>query len=127
MASRLRGRNGQRGVTLIGLVLWAMIVAMVLLLAMRVFPTVNEYWTILRAVNKIAQENPATVGEVRAAFSRQKDIEYSISSIEAKDLSVTKENERLVISFAYDKEIELFGPVFLLIKYQGEGRAGSSR
>lgn len=127
MASRLWGRNGQRGVTLIGLVLWAMIVAMVLLLAMRVFPTVNEYWTILRAVNKIAQENPATVGEVRVAFSRQKDIEYSISSIEAKDLSVTKENERLVISFAYDKEIELFGPVFLLIKYQGEGRAGSSR
>ncbi len=127
MASRLRGRDRQRGITLIGLVLWSIVVAVVLLVAMRVFPTVNEYWTILRAVNKIAQDNPATVGEVRAAFSRQKDIEYSISSIEAKDLDVSKENERLVIGFAYDKEIELFGPVFLLIKYQGEGRAGSPR
>jgi len=28
-----------------------------------------------------------------------------------------------VIRFAYDKEIELFDPVFLLIKYRGEGRS----
>jgi hypothetical protein len=36
---------------------------------------------------------------------------------------VTKENDKLVVRFAYDKEVELFEPVFLLIKYRGEGRA----
>ncbi|MBW8894207.1 MAG: DUF4845 domain-containing protein, partial [Burkholderiales bacterium] len=28
-------------------------------------------------------------------------------------------NDKVVIEFAYDKEIDLFGPVYLLIKYRG--------
>jgi hypothetical protein len=124
MRLRQNGRHrAQRGITMIGLVLWGIVIGFIALVALRVFPTVNEYWTILRAVNKIAVENPSTVQEVRAAFERQKEIEYSISSIGGQDLTVTKENDRLVIRFQYDKEIVLFDPVYLLIKYQGEGRA----
>jgi hypothetical protein len=59
------------------------------------------------------------VPEIRNAFERQKDIEYSITSISSKDLSITKENDKVVVSFAYDKEIELMKPVFLLIKFEG--------
>jgi hypothetical protein len=50
-------------------------------------------------------------------------VEYSISSIGGKDLQITKENDKVVIRFAYDKEVPLFEPVFLLIKYSGEGRS----
>jgi hypothetical protein len=50
-------------------------------------------------------------------------VEYSIASISGTDLQVTKENDKMVIKFAYDKEVELFEPVFLLIKYRGEGRS----
>jgi type II secretory pathway pseudopilin PulG len=115
--------HAQRGITLIGLLLWAIVVAFVALIIVRVLPTVNEYSTILRAVQKIAKESPSTVAEVRSAFDRQKEIEYSISSIGSKDLQVTKENDKVVIRFAYDKEVEIFEPVFLLIKYRGEGRS----
>ena len=113
----------QRGITLIGLLLWAIVVAFVALIVVRVVPTVNEYSTILRAVQKIAHDEPATVAQAREAFERQKEIEYSISSIGGKDLQVTKENDKVVIRFAYDKEVEIFEPVFLLIKYRGEGRS----
>ena len=113
----------ERGVTLIGLLLWAIVVAFVALIIVRVLPTVNEYSTIQRAVQKIAKDAPSTVAEARVAFDKQKEIEYSISSIGGKDLQVTKENEKVVIRFAYDKEVELFEPVFLLIKYRGEGRS----
>ena len=112
-----------RGITLIGLLIWAIVVAMVALIVVRVVPTINEYSTILRAVKKIAQDQPTTVAEARKAFDRQKDIEYSISSISGTDLVVTKENDKVVIRFAYDKEVPLFEPVYLLIKYTGEGRA----
>jgi type II secretory pathway pseudopilin PulG len=115
--------SAQRGITLIGLLLWAIVVAFVALIVVRVVPTVNEYSTILRAVQKIAKDAPSTVAEARAAFERQKEIEYSISSIGGKDLQVTKENDKVVIRFAYDKEVEVFEPVFLLIKYRGEGRS----
>lgn len=115
--------RAERGVTLIGLLLWAIVVAFVALIIVRVLPTVNEYTTIQRAVQKIAGAAPATVAEARSAFEKQKEVEYSISSIGGKDLQVTKENDRVVIRFAYDKEIELFEPLFLLIKYRGEGRS----
>ena len=85
-------------------------------------PTVNEYYTIQRAVDKSAKEGGTTVPEIRAAFEKQKQIEYSISSISGKDLQVTKENEQVVVSFAYDKEIELMPPVYLLIKYEGRSK-----
>jgi ABC-type Na+ efflux pump permease subunit len=119
-------RSRQRGVTLIGLVLWAIVIAFVALIGMRVFPTVNEYWTILRAVNKIIAANPSTVAEVRTAFDKQKEVEYSITSISGKDLEVTKVNDRLVIRVAYDKEVEIHEPVYLLIKYRGEARQGGA-
>jgi Domain of unknown function (DUF4845) len=113
----------QRGLTLIGLLFWGILVAMVALVVIRVLPTINEFTTIQRAVKKIAQDNPGTVPEIRAAFERQKNIEYSIASISGSDLQITKENDKVVIRFEYNKEVPLVEPVFLLIKYSGEGRS----
>ena len=109
----------QRGITLFGLLFWAVVVGFIALLVLRVLPTLNEYFTIKQTINKIATEGATTVAEVRNAFERARSVEYSITSISGKDLTITKENEKVVISFAYDKEIELFKPVFLLIKYEG--------
>ena len=126
MGARARigsGRAGrQAGLSLIGLLFWAILVAFVALVAMKVLPSLNEYFTIQRAVNKLATSGATTVAEVRNAFERQKDIEYSISSIGGKDLDITKENDRLVIRFGYDKEIELIEPVFLVIKSRGRSQ-----
>ncbi len=122
MQSQCGSRRASRGVTLLGLLLWAIAIGFVALLSIRVLPTVNEYFTILRAVNKVATEGGTTVSEIRAAFDRQRDIEFSITSISGRDLEITKENDRVVVRFAYDKQIELFSPVYLLIKYEGRSR-----
>jgi len=109
----------QQGITLFGLLFWAILISMAAYVVMQVFPTVNEYLTIKRTVEKVAAASPPTVAEARAAFDRQREIEYSISTISGKDLEVTKVNEKVVISFAYDKQIPIYGPVFILIKYEG--------
>jgi hypothetical protein len=116
-------RSAQRGLTLFGLLFWALAIGFVGYLMVRVLPTINEYLTIQRAVDKIAAEQPATVAEARTAFDRQKDLEYSISAVTGKDLEVTKENDRVVLAFAYDKEIPVMGPVYILIKYQGRSKS----
>ena len=118
MIGQVKKATRQRGVTMFGLLFWAVIIGFLALIGMRVLPALNEYFTIKRAINKIATEGQ-TVPEIRAAFEKQKDIEYSITTISAKDLVVTKENEKVVVSFAYDKEVELVKPVFLLIKFEG--------
>ena len=108
--------------TLFGLLFWGIILAFVGYILVRTLPTLNEYWTIQRSVDKIAAAQPATVSEARLAFDRQKDIEYSIVSITGKDLQITKENDKVVISFAYNKEVPLFGPVYMLLKYEGHSK-----
>src|SRR4249920_2049021 len=122
VSSRRFGARAQRGVSLIGLLFWAIVIGFIGYVAIRVLPTLNEYFTIQTAINKIAASNPSTVGEIRVQFDRQKDIEYSIASISGKDLDITKENDRIVIRFAYSKELELIAPVYLLIKYEGRSR-----
>jgi Domain of unknown function (DUF4845) len=112
----------QRGITLMGLLFWGGLVGFVAVIGMKVLPTVNEYFTIQKAVSKVAKEGGSTVPEIRTAFEKQKEIEYSITSITAKDLNITKENDKVVVSFAYDKEVEIISPVFLLIKYQGRSK-----
>ena len=122
MIGQIHTVSRQRGVTLFGLLFWAVIIGFLALIGMRVLPALNEYFTIKRTVNRIATEGSQTVPEIRAAFERHKQIEYSISSISAKDLIVTKENEKVVVAFAYDKEVELVKPVFLLIKFEGRSK-----
>ena len=115
-------RARQRGVTLFGLMFWALFFGFFGYVLVRTLPTVNEYLTIQRTVEKIAASQPATVNEARIAFDRQKEIEYSIAAISGKDLQITKENDKVVISYAYNKEVPLWGPVYILLKYEGRSR-----
>lgn len=110
----------QRGMGLFGLLFMLILIGAVVLVGLKVFPTVNEYLTIKRAVNKIGAAHYSTVPEVRSAFESIKAVEYSISSISGKDLIVTKQGDNLVVGFAYNVEIELIPPLFLLMKYQGQ-------
>ena len=112
-------RADQRGLTLFGLVFWAALIGFIVYVLVRTLPTLNEYYTIQRAVDQIARSDPSTVAEARAAFDKQRELEYSISSIAGKDLTVTKENDRVVLAFAYDRIVPIYGPVYILIKYQG--------
>jgi hypothetical protein len=122
MSTRPPAAAPRRGLTLIGLLAWAIMVGFVGYLLVRVVPTVTEFYTIKGVVDRIAASPASTVAEIRGAFDKQRQIDATITSLVGKELDITKENDRVVISFAYEKEIELFGPVFLLIKYAGRSR-----
>lgn len=115
-------RARQRGMTLFGLMFWALLIGFFGYVLVRTLPTINEWLTIQRTVEQIAKSQPSTVAEARSAFDKQKDLEYSISAISGKDLMITKENDQVVIGYAYDKEVPLWGPVYILIKYEGRSK-----
>ena len=111
----------QRGISLFGLLFWAIVIGFAGYVLVITLPTVNEYLTIKRTVEKIAASNPTTVAEARAAM-HVPDANAETASISGEDLIVTKENDRVVISFAYNKELPLSGPVYLLLKYEGRSK-----
>lgn len=119
MATYTRVDRRQLGITMIGLLFSAVFVASAALVVLKVFPAVSEYRTVLSVVNKIAESGGSTVPEIRSAFDRAVSVEYGVTSVRSQDLEVTKEDEKVVIRFAYDKEIALIEPVYLLIKFKG--------
>ena len=115
--------RAQRGITLIGLLAWSFVICVVALIGMKVTPALLEYQTITGMVNKAANEGGSTVADIRAAYDRAAQIEYGVEAIKnGRDLDITKENEKIVIRFAYDKEIELIDPVYLVIKFEGHSK-----
>ena len=107
----------QRGISFIGLLFVAVVLACVGVVVAQVIPTLIEYQAILKAANK-AKEG-TTVPEVRAIFDRAQAID-DFKSVVGKDLEVRKDGDKVVVSFSYDREIHLFGPAYLLLKYRGQ-------
>jgi len=119
-------RSSQRGMTVFGLVIVAIVIGFFALMGIRAFPSVNEYLTIRKSINQIMKSGPTSAAEVRNAFAKQKEVEYSIKSLDPKDLVITQNGTRLTTSFAYDVEIPVVEPVFLLIKYDGQASSSGS-
>jgi hypothetical protein len=113
-------KHQQRGISFIGLLFVGGILAFTGVLMAQILPTVMEYQTILKTVNKAAGSG-STVGEVKSLFDKAATID-NIHSITGKDLEVTKEGDKTVVSFAYTREIHLAGPAFILLKYDGKSK-----
>ncbi|TDM09524.1 MAG: DUF4845 domain-containing protein [Ideonella sp. MAG2] len=117
-------RQHQRGLTIFGLLVWAIFVGFMGLMAIRVWPSFNEYLTIQQTLTRImkGENRPGSAGEVRAAFDKQSQIEFSIATIKGADLDIQTVNDRMEARFDYNKQIPLVGPVSLLINYSGKVR-----
>jgi hypothetical protein len=103
----------------IGLLFVGGVLAITGVVVAQVVPTAIEYQAVIKAVGKAREGN--TVAEVRSIFDKAASID-NISSIAGKDLEVTKENDKVVVSFAYEREIHLAGPAYLTLKYKGQSR-----
>jgi hypothetical protein len=96
-AHRSVSASRQRGISFIGLLFVAIVLACVGVVVAQVIPTLIEYQAIQKAAAKAAEGS--TVPEVRSI------------------------GDKVVVSFAYDREIHLFGPAYLLLKYSGQGQS----
>jgi len=117
--SQFRRPAAQRGASLFGMLFLAIVVAFVLLMAVRVFPSVNEYLTIRKTIAEIMRKGPGSPSDVRSAFAKTIEIEYSIKTIGPQDLVIKPAGDGLRTEFAYNVEIPIVEPVFLLVKYAG--------
>ena len=118
-SSQFKSSAKQHGVSFLGLLVVGGFLAMAGVIAAQVFPTFIEYQAIGKAANKAALGS--TVAEVRNLFDKQSAVD-DFKSISGKDLEVTKEGDKIVVSFAYQREIHLAGPAYLVLKYAGRSK-----
>src|ERR1035437_845626 len=112
-------KSRQCGLTFFGLLLIGGLLAVIGVITAQVVPTAIEFQAVIKAVNKASEGS--TVVEVRNNFDKAAAID-DIKSITGKDIDVTKEGDKIVVSFAYQREIHLIGPAYLTLKYSGRSR-----
>lgn len=115
----LQRKSRQGGITFIGLVVVGALLAMAGVIGAQIVPTVIELQAVQKGVQRAAEGN--TVVEIRNIFDKQASID-DIKSISGKDIEVTKEGDKVVVSFNYQREIHLTGPAFLTLKYAGRSK-----
>jgi hypothetical protein len=116
---KLQPRSRQRGISFIGLLFVGVVLAVVGVVGAQIFPTFLEYESVAKAANKAS--GGSSVAEVRSIFDKAADVD-NITSIKGSDLDVTKDGDKIVVAFAYQREIHLVGPAFLTLKYAGRSK-----
>jgi hypothetical protein len=114
-------RNAQRGVTLMGLIAGLFILIVVALFAMKLIPSFMEYRTAKAAIEAVATQAQSP-GDVRRLFEARAAIDDI--NLRYTDLELSREGSRMVIAFAYRKEVPLFANVGLYIDYAANSRGG---
>lgn len=112
----------QHGVTLIGFIFLIAIVGALGIIAFRSIPIYSEYFTVKKIINSInVESNDATPTDIRNQFILKASADY-VSDIKAKDLDITRENGKIIISVAYSKTVPLFHNVSLLFDFETSNR-----
>lgn len=113
-------RSRQRGLSFISLVFILLIFVSIGYLGTKSLPVFMEWQAVEKAVNKAAS-GAVTVSDVRSAFQRAADVD-GITSISASDLEVTKQNDKVVVSYEYSHDIPLYGPAYLVYRFKGSSK-----
>jgi Domain of unknown function (DUF4845) len=116
-SKRFVGRqSNEMGMSLLGMIFFAGLFVVFGLAIMKTTPSLVEYYGITKAVKRVSKEQ--TENEARASFERARNID-NFSSISGQDLDISTQDGKMLVSFAYRKEVPLAGPVSLVINYSG--------
>jgi len=107
----------QGGLGLISLIFVGLIIIALLIVGARLVPALAEYMAIATAIQAVRNQGE-TVPKIRSAFDRYADVD-DIKSVRGKDLDITKESDKVVISYAYSYTIPITDNVRLVIDFSG--------
>jgi hypothetical protein len=119
----------QRGLGFAGVLVLLVGIVFFAIVGMKLAPAYIEYFSVKKAVTGMIESGElrnATVNDVRKAFDRRAVVD-DITSIEGKDLEISKDGSEIVLAFAYEKRIPLFYNISVLIDFKGSSQRGSTK
>lgn len=119
LPSRFQQKRQIAGYSMFEMLVVALIVVFFGLIAVRVTPSLIEYQTIYKAVNRISVQ--PTPEDAIKSFNAIAVID-DITTITGDDLIIEPVGEKLVVKFDYRKEIGFLGPVSLVIHFSGRSK-----
>jgi len=107
----------QRGLSLIGFIFLAAIVAFFMFTAFRCVPAWSEYFSLKKVLQQTANEFgvEAQAPSIRASFDRRRIIDDL--PVTGADLDIRKDNGRITLSIVYQRKVPVVGNMSLLFDF----------
>ena len=96
-------KKTQAGMSLTGFLLGLALVGFVLYLGMKLIPMYQEYWSVKKALQSVAQDDavPADPVSVRQALAKYFDVGY-VGSVKPESIKVERVGDASMISVEYE-------------------------
>lgn len=107
----------QRGLSLIGFIFLAAIVAFAMFTAFRCVPAWTEYFGLKKVLQATANEFgvEAQAAAIRASFNRRAQIDDL--PVKGTDLDIRKDNGRIALAVEYQRKVPVAGNMSLLFDF----------
>ncbi|MDR2092494.1 MAG: DUF4845 domain-containing protein [Azoarcus sp.] len=115
----------QRGISLVGTILVAILIGMALLLGLKMVGPYQEYFSLKHILAKLASEagGDAQDFELRKRYERQALVD-GITQVKPGDLVIRRAGASVVIEADYAHKVPLVGNISLLIDFKVSSREG---
>lgn len=110
----------QRGITLTGFLVFAVLLIAALLLGFKIGPAYMEYYTIQKTLRVMAAEpamKTASRGEFNSAWNARAGMD-NIKAIGYDDIQIEKDGSGIVLSAEYSVRVPLFGNLSALMEFK---------
>jgi hypothetical protein len=109
----------QHGLTIIGFLFVAAVVAIFVVVGARTIPAYIEYYSVKKSLEKSLNDarDPTSATDVRRSFEKYLATDY-IESIRASDVEITKEGNQTTASVAWTRILPLAGNVSLYLEFE---------
>jgi hypothetical protein len=109
----------QHGVTLIGMMFWAIAIVFAALVVMKLLPAYTEFFEIQKILKDIGNESSTgsmSNAQIRERFAKRAMVD-NITMVKPADININRESGRTVVSVDYSFQAPLVGNVSLLVDF----------
>lgn len=117
----------QRGVSMFGFMLVAIVVIMLAVLAMKLIPAYIEYFSVKKILNAMGQNSETKAmnnADIRSAFAKRADVGY-VTVVKPADLNIDRSGGNLVISTEYEYRTPLVANISLIVDFKASSNPAS--
>lgn len=117
----------QRGVSMFGFMLVAIVVIIFAMLAMKLVPAYVEYFSVKKILNAMGQDSEVKSmnnADIRNSFAKRADVGY-VTVVKPADLNIDRSGGNLVISTEYEYRTPLVANISLIVDFKASSNSAS--
>jgi len=117
----------QRGVSMFGFMLVAVVVIIFAMLAMKLVPAYIEFFSVKKILNAMGQDSETksmSNADIRNSFAKRADVGY-VKAVKPSDLDIDRSGGKMVISTEYEYRTPLVANISLVVDFKASSNTAS--